>query len=41
MALGGKNPKMYAPMILTIQKLFSNNYIPADEELSGTLQFVK
>jgi hypothetical protein len=40
-ALGGKNTKLYPPLILIIQKLFSNNYITADEELSGSMQFVK
>lgn len=39
--LGSKNSKLYAPIIMTIQKLFSNNFITPDEELSGSLQFIK
>lgn len=40
-ALGARNTKLYAPMILTIQKLFSYNYISADEKLNEAMQFVK
>lgn len=30
-ALGGRNSKLYTPIVMTIQKLFSNNFINADE----------
>lgn len=40
-ALGAKNTKLYIPVIMAVQKLFANNFISADEELSGTLQFIK
>jgi hypothetical protein len=30
-ALGGKNPKLYTPIIVVIQKLFSNNFIAVNE----------
>lgn len=41
MALGGRNHKLYAPIIQTIQRIISNNYINPSDDLSGCLRLVK
>ena len=41
MALGSKNSKLYGPIIQTIQKIISNNYINPNDDLSSSLRLVK
>ena len=41
MALGGRNHKLYAPIIQTIQKVISNNYVNPSDDLSGSLRLLK
>ena len=41
LALGSKNHKLYGPVIQTIQKIISNNYINPSDDLSSSLRLLK
>jgi len=39
--LGSRTPKLYYPIISAIQRLFSYNFISANEDLWGSLKLLK
>lgn len=39
--LGSKTPKLYAPIIAAVQRLFSYNFITPNEEVSGSLKLLR
>jgi hypothetical protein len=39
--LGSKTPKVYAPVIAAVQRLFSYNFIAPHEEVSGSLKLLR
>ncbi len=39
--LGSKTPKLYAPIISAVQRLFSYNFISPNEEVSGSLKLLR
>lgn len=41
MALGGKNHKLYGPIIQTLQKIISNNYVGPNDGIANSLRLVK
>lgn len=41
MALGGRNSKIHGPIIQTIQKVISNNYLNPSDDLSSSLRLIK
>jgi hypothetical protein len=39
--LGSKTPKLYAPIISAVQRLFSYNFISPNEEVTGSLKLLR
>lgn len=39
--LGSRTPKLYAPIISAVQRLFSYNFISPNEEVSGSLKLLR